>query len=95
VLKPVPLTVDDALNVVNAPVLAVVAPTVVPSIVPPVIATALAFWEAIVPRFEVRATVPEASGSVQVRSAVMLVALNWRIKPFVPFQLNIPVLDAY
>jgi hypothetical protein len=42
VLNPVPLTVDDALSVVNAPVDAVVAPTVAPSIAPPVIATALA-----------------------------------------------------
>jgi hypothetical protein len=42
VLNPVPLTVDDALSVVNAPVDAVVAPTVVPSTDPPVIATVLA-----------------------------------------------------
>jgi hypothetical protein len=38
VLNPEPLTVDDALNVVNAPVDAVVAPTDVLFIVPPVIA---------------------------------------------------------
>lgn len=38
VLKPVPLTVLEADNVVNAPVDAVVAPTVVPLMDPPVIA---------------------------------------------------------
>ena len=36
-------------SVVNAPVLAVEAPTVVPFTEPPVRATALAFWVAIVP----------------------------------------------
>jgi len=39
--KPVPDTVLEADNVVNAPVLAVVAPTVVPSILPPVMTALL------------------------------------------------------
>ena len=46
---------------VNAPVLAVEAPTVVPFTEPPVRATALAFWVAIVPKPKlVRAVVAEA-----------------------------------
>ena len=40
----------DAESVVNAPVLAVDAPTVVPLMLPPVIATLLAFCVDIVPR---------------------------------------------
>ena len=40
-LNPVPDTVLEADNVVNAPVLAVVAPTVVPSILPPVMTALL------------------------------------------------------
>jgi hypothetical protein len=49
VLNPVPETVELALNVVKAPVEAVVAPTVVLSTEPPVIATAFAFCSANVP----------------------------------------------
>ena len=48
-------------SVVNAPVLAVEAPTVAPFTDPPVTATALAFWVAIVPKPKfVRAVVAEA-----------------------------------
>jgi hypothetical protein len=60
----------EAESVVNAPVLAVDAPTVVPLMLPPVIATLLAFCVDIVPRPEmsvfgidataVKADVPEA-----------------------------------